>query len=110
MCAVGEQHAPSHCGNKCQDTDYQPQQDVDGHHHLASSRYLKPARTAIRASSPAMIGRGSAATMRQITKSGPKNGSSQTSARVYPINVQLTMKVTTAPASAPIIRNAPATG
>jgi hypothetical protein len=41
-----------------------------------------PARTAIRANKPAMIGSGSASMIRQITKSEPKNGSSQTSARV----------------------------
>ena len=35
-----------------------------------------------RASKPATIGSGSAATIRQITKSAPKNGNSQTSARV----------------------------
>ena len=63
-----------------------------------------------RASNPATIGNGSAAMMRQSTKSDPKNGNSHTSARVYPISVQLTMKATTAPASAPITRKAPATG
>src|SRR4029079_12965055 len=105
-----QQNASARGGNDRQNADDQPQQDGNSERHLISSRYWKPARTRTRASKPAMIGSGIAAIIRQITKSAPKNGNSQTSARVYPISVQLTMKATTAPASAPMIKKAPATG
>src|SRR5689334_7809267 len=108
--ALTDQHAPPTGCNKCQDPDGQPQKNIDGERHFDVSRYSKPARTTSRASKPAIIGKGSASMMRQMTKSEPKKGSSQTKARVYPMSVQLTMKATTAPASAPMTRKAPATG
>ena len=62
-----------------------PQRDVDGEVHGAAG-FMK--RHAYRAARPARIGSGSEKMIRQVTKSRPKNGSSQTMARVYPISVQ----------------------
>ena len=60
--------------------------------------------------SPAMIGNGSAASDRQATKSKPKNGISQTIARLMPISDQLVIRVMAALTSAPTAMKAPAIG
>src|SRR5262249_11992700 len=87
--------------------DDRPQRDVDGEVHGAAG-FTK--RHAYRAARPGRIGSGNEKMMRQVTKSSPKNGSSHTIARVYPISVQEITKAQAAPASAPAARNAAATG
>ena len=65
--------------------DHQPEQNVDGQRIITSVlRAARSALTAMRASRPAMIGSGTASTMRQMTKSVAEEGlaARTTSARV----------------------------
>src|SRR5262249_36020045 len=65
-----------------------PQDDADGdaddvgYVHWSPPKRAAIARAAARAESPARIGSGNAISTRQPTNSGPKNGSSQISARL----------------------------
>src|SRR5262249_17142308 len=114
--ALAEQGLAAHRGGERERGDQAPQDDADDDADDVNQVHWSPppraaiARAAVRAIRPAMIGSGSAIKMRQPTNSGPKNGSSQTRARLEPSRFQAVMKATAVPTSAPSSRKAPATG
>src|SRR5262249_33730110 len=86
--AFAEQRLAAHRRRESKRRDQQPQGDADDDAddgdqvHWSPPQRRAAMRAAPRAMRPAMIGNGSASTMRQPTNSGPKNGSSQISARL----------------------------